>query len=165
MAAKRDRVWTYDRVLQFYQRARRRASCGKCGKRGFIEIGYHPSGRGGQPVRVVGADPIALKKWIREAGWRCRSCKHSTADADGSPGLNPRRELAGIRKRLAPLRKAKQTPDTCALTLGRTAKMLGPPGVKDLEERTKESGVWMEPGEFQALLDREQELNESSSIS
>jgi len=43
--------------------------------------------------------------------------------------------------------------------------MLGPPGVKDLEERTKESGVWMEPGEFQALLDREQELNEYSSIS
>lgn len=162
MSGKRDRVghWTYDRVLQFYRRARRQASCGKCGRKGYIEIGYHPSGRGGQPVRVVGADPVALKEWIRQAGWRCRVCKHSTAAAAGSHGLNPRRELAGIRKRLAPLEKAHQTPETCQMVLDRTFRNRGESGVQEHRERAArgETPTWMEPAEFQALLDRKEEL-------
>lgn len=66
--------WTYDKVKEFYTRVRRNAKCTQC-KREGVTIGKHPSGKTGQPVRVVGADLKGLKEWIRKAGWLCHRCR------------------------------------------------------------------------------------------
>ena len=61
-------------VQTYYTEARKQGVCRRCGRGGYLRSGLHPSGRRGQPVRLVGADLDALKDWIEKAGWLCPSC-------------------------------------------------------------------------------------------